>query len=220
MTVQGGNPTGLTPNPTGSRKQTAQGAGKAAEAAAADILPAQETADDVQTVKKGSKLSKKPAQGAGSAAEPAATDIQSAQGAGSAAEPAATEQSAQGHANGVQTVKDSKCENKCSDVGSEVIVEDIERVVTDENDLHQHDVVIKCEVINGKTLSLVVKPFRFVQASVIRVDTSLRLTDDLDNKGLTFTTKCFEGLPGYLKKKGEVCFGSKFTTIFREFFGC
>ncbi|CAH9074610.1 unnamed protein product [Cuscuta europaea] len=102
---------------------------------------------------------------------------------------------------------------------NEVMVEDNERIVTDVKDLHQYDVVTKCEVIKGNTLKLFVKPFRFVHISVIRVDTSLRLTDDLDNKGLTFTAKCFERLPGVTKKKGEVCFDSKFTTPFRNFFG-
>ncbi|CAH9098628.1 unnamed protein product [Cuscuta europaea] len=100
----------------------------------------------------------------------------------------------------------------------EGVVEDIERIVTEEKDLHQYDVVIKCEVIKDK-LKLFVKPFRFVQTSVIRVDTSLRLTDDLDNKGLTFTAKCFEDLPGVTKKKGEVCFDPKFTTPFHKFLG-
>ncbi|CAH9079315.1 unnamed protein product [Cuscuta epithymum] len=109
---------------------------------------------------------------------------------------------------------------KSSNEQSVTALEDIERLVTDENDLHQHDVVIKCEMVNGKTLKLVVKPFRFVRASVIRVDTSLRLTDDLDKKGLTFTARCLEGLPGVTKKKGEVCFDAKFTTPFRAFFGC
>ncbi|CAH9077945.1 unnamed protein product [Cuscuta europaea] len=101
---------------------------------------------------------------------------------------------------------------------AEGIVEDIERIVTEEKDLHQYDIVIKCEVIKDK-LKLIVKPFRFVQTSVIRVDTSFRLTDDLDNKGLTFTAKCFEDLLGVTKKKGEVCFDPKFTTPFRKFFG-
>ncbi|CAH9121022.1 unnamed protein product [Cuscuta epithymum] len=120
---------------------------------------------------------------------------------------------------------DSKDAQRCPEVvtssneQSVVALEDIERVVTDENDLHQHDVVTKCEMVNGKTLKLVVKPFRFVRASVIRVDTSLRLTDDLDKKGLTFTARCLEGLPGVTKKKGEVCFDAKFTTPFRAFFG-
>ncbi|CAH9089753.1 unnamed protein product [Cuscuta europaea] len=99
-------------------------------------------------------------------------------------------------------------------------LEEIKRVVAKENDLHQQDVVIKCEVLNGKTFKLFVKPFRFVHASVIRVDTSLRLTDDLDKTGLTFTAKCLEAIPGVTKKKGEVCFDSKFTTPFRAFFGC
>ncbi|CAH9135340.1 unnamed protein product [Cuscuta epithymum] len=107
-----------------------------------------------------------------------------------------------------------------SNENSEAILEETERIVTNEKEMHQYDVVVKCEVINDKTLKLFVKPFRFVQASVIRVDTSLRLTDDLDRKGLTFTAKCFEGLPGVTKKKGEVCFDSKFTTPFRSFFGC
>ncbi|CAH9147359.1 unnamed protein product [Cuscuta epithymum] len=106
------------------------------------------------------------------------------------------------------------------DKASEVVLKDVERTVMDQRDVKQNDVVIKCEIINGKTLKLVVKPFRFVQASVIRVDTSLRLTDDLDRKGLTFTAKCLEGLPGVTKKKGEVCFDSKFTTPFRCFLGC
>ncbi|CAH9095953.1 unnamed protein product [Cuscuta epithymum] len=88
-----------------------------------------------------------------------------------------------------------------------------------EKDLKLNDVVIKCAVINGKTLKLAVKPFKFVHASVIRVDTSLRLTDDLDRKGLTFTANCLEGMPGVTKKKGEVCFDSKFTYPFRAFFG-
>ncbi|CAH9115694.1 unnamed protein product [Cuscuta epithymum] len=109
--------------------------------------------------------------------------------------------------------------SKAAEKEPEVIVEDIDRIVMEEKDLKFNDVVIKCEVINGKTLKLVVKPFRFVHASVIRVDTSLRLTDDLDKKGLTFTAKCLEGMPGVAKKKGEVCFDSKFTTPFRAFFG-
>ncbi|CAH9126688.1 unnamed protein product [Cuscuta epithymum] len=102
---------------------------------------------------------------------------------------------------------------------SEAVLEDAVRVVIDESEVRQNDVVTKCEVINGKTLKLSVKPFRSVHDSVIRVDTSLRLTDDLDKKGLTFTAKCLEGLPGVTRKKGEVCFDSKFTTPFRLFFG-
>ncbi|CAH9093069.1 unnamed protein product [Cuscuta europaea] len=93
------------------------------------------------------------------------------------------------------------------------------RTVRNESDLKQDDVVIICEIINGKTLKLIVKPFKYVHASVIRVDTSFRLTDDLDKKGLTFTTHCLERLPGVTKKRGEVCFDSKFTTPFRTFFG-
>ncbi|CAH9085341.1 unnamed protein product [Cuscuta europaea] len=119
----------------------------------------------------------------------------------------------------VVTAEGSPGVQRTSDV-QKTSVEDKERVVMNEKDLHQHDVVTKCEVLDGKTLKLFVKPFRFVHASVVRVDTSLRLTDDLDKEGLTFTAKCLEGLPGVTKKKGEVCFDSKFTTPFRTFFGC
>ncbi|CAH9120359.1 unnamed protein product [Cuscuta europaea] len=106
------------------------------------------------------------------------------------------------------------------DDDDEVFLEDNEIVVMHETELHQDDVVTKCEVMNGKKFRLFVKPFKCVEVSVIRVDSFLRLTDDLDKKGLTFTTECLERLPGVKKKKGEVCFVSKFTTPFRLFFGC
>ncbi|CAH9095235.1 unnamed protein product [Cuscuta epithymum] len=93
------------------------------------------------------------------------------------------------------------------------------KIVRSEKELKQDDVAIKCETINGKTFELLVKPFRLVQASVIRVDSFLRLTDNLDKRGITFTAHCLESLPGVTKKKGEVCFGAKFTNPFHAFFG-
>ncbi|CAH9115447.1 unnamed protein product [Cuscuta europaea] len=119
-----------------------------------------------------------------------------------------------GQLMGVQTNHESS-----EDEDDEVFLEENERLVTSETDMHLNDVVIKCEVVNGKRFRLFVKPFKFVHANVIRVDTFLRLTDDLDTKGLTFTAKCLERLPGVTKKKGEICFNSKFTTPFRLFFG-
>ncbi|CAH9075200.1 unnamed protein product [Cuscuta epithymum] len=129
--------------------------------------------------------------------------------------PAPSTASAGGTPRAPNVVPPSKTVDKVSEAG----LEDADRVVMHEKDLKLNDVVIKCAVINGKALKLDVKPFKFVHASVIRVDTSLRLTDDLDRKGLTFTAKCLEGMPGVTKKKGEVCFDSKFTSPFRAFFG-
>ncbi|CAH9092862.1 unnamed protein product [Cuscuta europaea] len=190
LTVQGGNP-------TGSRKQeTAQGAGKVAEVAATDALPVQEPADGVTTVKNMQET----AQGAGNAAELAATDIQSNQAGGQFVN------------QGASAVIKLADQGPSLDVG--------ERIVMEKKDVKLDDVVIKCEVINGKTLKLVVKPFKSVHANVIRVDNFLRLTDDLNRKGLTFTVECLEGLPGVTKKKGEVRFDSKFTKPFRFFLSC
>ncbi|CAH9135339.1 unnamed protein product [Cuscuta epithymum] len=160
------------------------------------------------------------AQGAVLGVQPAATILHSAptaQGAGLGVQSDATvlhsAPTAQGHS------KLAKGCSKADENDSEVVLEDIERIVMDERNLKLNDVVIKFAVINGKTLKLAVKPFKFVCASVIRVDTSLRLTDDLDRKGITFTAKCLEAMPGVTKKNGEICFDSKFTTPFRAFFG-
>ncbi|CAH9119598.1 unnamed protein product [Cuscuta europaea] len=94
------------------------------------------------------------------------------------------------------------------------------RIVSTEGELKKDDVVFKCDIIDGKTLNLFVKPFRHVRASVTRVDRFLQLTDDLDKRGLTFTDQCMESLPGFTMKKGEVAFGAKFTNPFHVFFGC
>ncbi|CAH9105717.1 unnamed protein product [Cuscuta europaea] len=106
-------------------------------------------------------------------------------------------------------------DDECSDSDSE----DIERLVMDEKDLRIDDVVVKVVITKGKAFKFHVKPFKFVHMSVVRVDTSLRLTEDLDGKGLTFVTKCLEAKPGVTKKKGEICFDSRFTSPFRAFFG-
>ncbi|CAH9132114.1 unnamed protein product [Cuscuta epithymum] len=112
----------------------------------------------------------------------------------------------QGSANdkmGAALKKNPQTEGLSKDVDKdfEAGLVDTERIVMDEKDLKLNDVVFKCAVINDKTLKLAVKPFKFVHASVIIVDTSLRLTDDLDRKGLTFTAKCLKGMPGVTKKK-------------------
>ncbi|CAH9114601.1 unnamed protein product [Cuscuta europaea] len=93
------------------------------------------------------------------------------------------------------------------------------RIVSKEGELKKDD-VFKCDIIDGKTLNLFVKPLRHVQASVTRVDRFLQFTDDLDKRGLTFTDQCIESLPGFTMKKGEVDFGAKFANPFHVFFGC
>ncbi|CAH9104627.1 unnamed protein product [Cuscuta europaea] len=94
------------------------------------------------------------------------------------------------------------------------------RCVSLESELKKDDVVFKCEIIGAKKFKLFVKPFKHVQASVTRVDRFLRLTDDLDKRGLTFTDHCMESLPGFTMKKGEVSFVAKFNNPFHVFFGC
>ncbi|CAH9082979.1 unnamed protein product [Cuscuta europaea] len=128
--------------------------------------------------------------------------------------PAAKERKTIGQLLGVKTNHESS-----EDEDDEFFLDENERIITRETDLHQNDVVTKCEVVNGMKFRLFVKPFKFVHSNVIKVDTSLRLTDDLDKKGLTFTVKCLERLPGVTKKKGEIRFDSKLTTPFRFFFG-
>ncbi|CAH9082607.1 unnamed protein product [Cuscuta europaea] len=100
----------------------------------------------------------------------------------------------------------------------EAILEDIERIVIHEKDLKVNDVVVKYGIAKDK-FCFAVKPLKFVHADVIRVDTSLRLTDNLDGRGLTFLAKCLEKIPGVTRNKGEVFFDPKFTIPFRAFFG-
>ncbi|CAH9095681.1 unnamed protein product [Cuscuta europaea] len=121
----------------------------------------------------------------------------------------------QGVARSEPTAQGSPNDDECSDTEWE----DTERFVVDAKYLRIDDVVVRVVITKGKTFKFIVKPFTFVHSSVVRVDSSLRLTDDLDAKGLTFLTKCLEAMPGVTKKKGDICFDSRFTSPFRAFLG-